>query len=63
MRRSAPRGALLDEIDELVVKTYPIVLGSGMPMLGSGFEVSEFALDEVRPFRNGVLVRTYSRKG
>lgn len=55
-------GELLDEIDELVVKTYPIVLGTGMPMFGSGFEVSEFALDEVRPFRNGVLVRTYSRK-
>lgn len=32
-------------------------------MFGSGFDVSEFALDEVRPFRNGVLVRTYSRKG
>ncbi|UIX30855.1 dihydrofolate reductase family protein [Streptomyces sp. GQFP] len=56
-------GELIDEIDELVVKTYPIVLGTGMPMFGSGFEVSEFALDEVRPFRNGVLVRTYSRKG
>ncbi|MFF3372867.1 dihydrofolate reductase family protein [Streptomyces sp. NPDC002680] len=55
-------GELIDEIDELVVKTYPIVLGTGMPMFGSGFEVSEFALDEVRPFRNGVLVRTYGRK-
>uniref|UniRef100_A0AAU1ZZ46 Dihydrofolate reductase family protein n=1 Tax=Streptomyces sp. NBC_00093 TaxID=2975649 RepID=A0AAU1ZZ46_9ACTN len=56
-------GELIDEIDELVVKTYPIVLGTGMPMFGSGFDVSEFVLDEVRPFRNGVLVRTYSRKG
>lgn len=55
-------GELLDEVDELVIKTYPIVLGTGMPMFGSGFEVSEFVLDEVRPFRNGVLVRTYSRK-
>ncbi|WP_330287857.1 dihydrofolate reductase family protein [Streptomyces sp. NBC_00576] len=55
-------GELIDEIDELVIKTYPIVLGAGMPMFGAGFDVSEFALDEVRPFKNGVLVRTYSRK-
>ncbi len=55
-------GELLDEIDELVVKTYPIVLGTGMPMFGSGFAVTEFALDSVRAFGNGVLVRTYSRK-
>lgn len=55
-------GELIDEIDELVIKTYPIVLGTGMPMFGAGFDVSEFALDEVRPFKNGVLVRTYSRK-
>ncbi|WP_030594350.1 dihydrofolate reductase family protein [Streptomyces fulvoviolaceus] len=55
-------GELLDEIDELVVKTYPIVLGTGMPMFGSGFAVAEFGLDEVRLFKNGVFVRTYSRK-
>ncbi|MFE9019691.1 dihydrofolate reductase family protein [Streptomyces sp. NPDC007808] len=55
-------GELLDEIDELVIKTYPIVLGAGMPMFGSGFAVTEFSLDSVRAFGNGVLVRTYSRK-
>ncbi|MET9830479.1 dihydrofolate reductase family protein [Streptomyces sp. NPDC006385] len=55
-------GELLDEIDELVIKTYPIVLGTGMPMFGAGFAVTEFALDSVRAFGNGVLVRTYSRK-
>lgn len=55
-------GELLDEIDDLVIKTFPIVLGTGMPMFGSGFDITEFTLDEVRPFKNGVLVRTYSRK-
>ncbi|MDX2526087.1 dihydrofolate reductase family protein [Streptomyces europaeiscabiei] len=59
---SAVAGALIDEIDELIIKTYPVVQGSGMPMFGSGFAVSEFTLDEVRSFDNGVLVRTYSRK-
>ncbi|MFI7017794.1 dihydrofolate reductase family protein [Streptomyces sp. NPDC050164] len=55
-------GELLDEIDELVVKTYPLVYGAGMPMFGSGFAISEFTLESVRTFGNGALVRTYSRK-
>lgn len=55
-------GELLDEIDELVIKTYPLVYGSGMPMFGSGFAVNEFELRDVRTFEKGVLVRTYSRK-
>lgn len=55
-------GALVDEIDELVVKTYPQVYGSGMPMFGTGFQVREFDLGEVRAFDNGVVVRTYTRK-
>ncbi|MEU9291593.1 dihydrofolate reductase family protein [Streptomyces sp. NPDC048275] len=55
-------GALFDEVDELVIKTYPVVLGSGMPMFAADFRVSEFVLEDVRVFKNGVLVRTYSRK-
>ncbi|SDN68934.1 Dihydrofolate reductase [Streptomyces sp. cf386] len=55
-------GALLDEIDELVIKTYPLVYGRGMPMFGSDFAVTEFTLDGVRTFGNGIVVRTYSRE-
>ncbi|ELS56371.1 dihydrofolate reductase family protein [Streptomyces viridochromogenes] len=55
-------GELIDEIDELVIKTYPLVYGAGMRMFGSDFALTEFALDSVRTFDNGVLVRTYSRK-
>jgi dihydrofolate reductase len=56
-------GELLDEIDELVIKTYPQVYGSGLPMFGgTGFAVSDFTLEGVRTFGNGVLVRTYARK-
>ncbi|GAA1002525.1 dihydrofolate reductase family protein [Streptomyces thermogriseus] len=55
-------GELADEIDELVVKTYPVVLGSGMPMFGSGPRITEFALGQVRTFGNGTLIRTYRRK-
>ncbi|MEV3989193.1 dihydrofolate reductase [Streptomyces sp. NPDC049837] len=55
-------GELVDEIDELVIKTYPQVYGSGMPMFGSGFAVDDFGLDAVRAFDNGVVVRWYSRR-
>ncbi|WP_336318845.1 dihydrofolate reductase family protein [Streptomyces lavendofoliae] len=56
-------GELLDEVDELVIKTYPQVYGAGMPMFGGrDFSVSDFALDAVRSFDNGVVVRWYSRK-
>ncbi|MEU9911389.1 dihydrofolate reductase family protein [Streptomyces sp. NPDC051001] len=55
-------GELFDLIDELVIKTYPVTIGSGMPMFGSGFSITEFGLDDVHTFKNGVFVRTYSRK-
>ncbi|MFE5759141.1 dihydrofolate reductase family protein [Streptomyces massasporeus] len=55
-------GELLDEVDELVIKTYPMVYGAGMPMFGSGVAISDFTLESVRTFGNGALVRTYRRK-
>ncbi len=55
-------GQLLDEIDELVIKTCPVVYGRGMPMFATGLGIKEFGLDAVRAFTNGVLVRTYTRK-
>ncbi|MEV0846182.1 dihydrofolate reductase family protein [Streptomyces sp. NPDC049954] len=55
-------GELREDIDELIIKTYPQVYGSGTPMFRSGFSVDDFALDEVQVLGNGVLVRTYSRK-
>ncbi|MBT2439076.1 dihydrofolate reductase family protein [Streptomyces sp. ISL-36] len=55
-------GELIDEIDELIIKTYPQVYGSGMPMFGTDFAVRDFELGAVRTFDNGVLVRTYTRK-
>ncbi|MET7319743.1 dihydrofolate reductase family protein [Streptomyces sp. NPDC005549] len=59
---SAVAGELVDEVDELVIKTYPVVLGTGMPMFASGFEVTAFVPDSVRTFGNGAVVRTYHRK-
>ncbi|GAA1417034.1 dihydrofolate reductase family protein [Streptomyces thermospinosisporus] len=55
-------GELAGEIDEMVIKTYPIVLGTGMPMFSAAFPVVEFTLESTRTFRNGAVVRTYSRR-
>ncbi|WP_405695687.1 dihydrofolate reductase family protein [Streptomyces coelicoflavus] len=59
---SVVAGELVDEIDELVIKTYPVILGTGMPMFASAFEVSEFVSGSVRSFGNGAVVRMYHRK-
>ncbi|MET9552965.1 dihydrofolate reductase family protein [Streptomyces sp. NPDC006645] len=52
---------LFDEVDELVIKTYPLILGSGMPMFGTEYAQTEFTLESNRTFGNGAVVRTYSR--
>lgn len=54
-------GALVDEVDEMVIKSYPVVLGSGMPMFQADFARHEFALEKTRSFGNGVVVREYRR--
>ncbi|MEU5398412.1 dihydrofolate reductase family protein [Streptomyces sp. NPDC005963] len=54
-------GQLRDEVDELVIKTYPVVLGEGMRMFDAGFRVDDFTLISTRTFDNGVVVRTYER--
>ncbi|MDT9680746.1 dihydrofolate reductase family protein [Streptomyces sp. TRM76323] len=55
-------GELIDEVDELVIKSYPQVYGSGMPMFGgAAFAVTDFALRDARTFGNGVVIRWYGR--
>ncbi|MBO1336128.1 dihydrofolate reductase family protein [Streptomyces sp. VRA16 Mangrove soil] len=55
-------GLLADEIDELVLKTYPVVFGGGMPMFaGRSYALDRFDLAEHRVFGNGVTVRRFTR--
>ncbi|WP_395244118.1 dihydrofolate reductase family protein [Agromyces sp. MMS24-K17] len=54
-------GQLLDEIDELVIKRYPVVAGAGLPALGPDFSPTVFKLDDVRSFSGGNVVEWYSR--
>lgn len=53
-------GQLLDEVDELVVKLNPVVIGSGVPLADRGFTPSRFTLVGTRPFDSGVVVLRYT---
>ena len=54
-------GVLLDEIDRLIVKKYPVIAGSGIPMVSHSFAPTQFSLERVRSFDNGCVVLEYSR--
>ncbi|WP_434596346.1 dihydrofolate reductase family protein [Streptomyces sp. A5-4] len=54
-------GQLLAEIDALVLKIYPIVTGSGVPVFSAGFEIHAFTLESTRTFDNGTVVLSYNR--
>ncbi|NGP05560.1 dihydrofolate reductase [Rhodococcus sp. 14C212] len=49
-------GALLPEIDELVLKVNPIVAGDGIPLFRRGFGPRRFTRLETKTFDSGVTV-------
>ena len=55
-------GRLIPQIDLLVVKTYPVVSGSGRPAFDMTFNPTTFTLEDVRTFSGGNLVSTYSQE-
>lgn len=54
-------GALYDEIDELVIKTYPLITRSGIPLFHGDFEPRTFAPQETARFDDGGSVTRYVR--
>lgn len=55
-------GALLDEVDMLVVKVYPIVAGAGVPLFTAEFSPTQFRLTGSRALDSGVVILSYTRK-
>ncbi|MCC8250761.1 dihydrofolate reductase family protein [Saccharothrix luteola] len=51
--------ALLPEIDELVLKVHPIVLGKGIPLFAGDFPTARFAKASTRVFDSGVVFASY----
>ncbi|MCP3756912.1 dihydrofolate reductase family protein [Streptomyces sp. TBY4] len=55
-------GQLIDEIDAFVVKTYPVFVGTGMPMSRAGFGSRPLELTGVEPLGGGQVVTSYAVK-
>ncbi|MEU7301535.1 dihydrofolate reductase family protein [Streptomyces sp. NPDC007206] len=54
-------GALRNEIDELVIKHNPVVIGSGIPLFDGPFAPTGFLPAARRDFDSGVSIVTYTR--
>jgi dihydrofolate reductase len=54
-------GVLRDEIDELIIKINPVVLGAGIPLFDADFRPEQVRLAETRPFATGAIMATYVR--
>ncbi|NEW47819.1 dihydrofolate reductase family protein [Nocardia cyriacigeorgica] len=54
-------GALLGEIDELIIKSYPVVAGAGIPAFAGAFNPTLFAPVQRKEFDGGNQVTWYSR--
>ena len=54
-------GALRDEVDVLVVKRNPVVLGAGVPLFAGPFAPTGLRRTGTRAFETGVVVETYHR--
>lgn len=55
-------GALLGEIDRMVVRTYPVVAGAGIPVFDGEFDPTLFTVEDRRSFANGVTVTWFARR-
>ncbi|KUL39782.1 dihydrofolate reductase family protein [Actinoplanes awajinensis] len=58
-------GALLPEIDQLVVKLAPLTIGAGIPLFGreAAFQPQAWELTDHTVLKSGALVLTYQRAG
>ena len=54
--------ARADLIDEYRLYVHPVLLGAGKPLFTNGTERQDFELAAVKPYANGVVAATYSRK-
>ncbi|GGG06110.1 deaminase [Rhodococcoides trifolii] len=55
-------GALLPHIDELIVKRYPVVAGSGVPMISGSFAPTLFEPTRTESFPGGTTVTWLARR-
>lgn len=54
--------SLLPEIDELIIKRYPVVAGAGPTLFEGDFRPAEFTATDSRTFPNGVSIAWYKHR-
>lgn len=54
-------GKVLEQIDRLVIKKYPVIAGSGIPLIRHDFSPTAFDLESVRTFDNGCVALSLVR--
>ncbi|MEV3960824.1 dihydrofolate reductase family protein [Nocardia sp. NPDC050193] len=54
-------GALIEEIDQLIFKSYPVLAGSGVPVLRGNFRPALFTPVRRQEFGNGAQVTWFDR--
>ncbi|KAA3646678.1 MAG: dihydrofolate reductase [Chloroflexi bacterium] len=52
-----------DLVDELWLKIFPVLLGSGKRLFGDGTQPSSFALVDAQSLPSGVMIANYKRAG
>ena len=51
--------ALFPEIDELILKVNPVILGAGIPLFEGNVPQADLTLDEVKSYPNGFMLTRY----
>ena len=54
-------GAVYEEIDEVILKLYPVMLGRGVPMIAGEFDVTAFERTDVTTLDSGHVILRYNR--
>ncbi|PSR62670.1 deaminase [Nocardia sp. MDA0666] len=54
-------GALIDEIDEVIIKSYPVLLGAGISAVSGNFSPTAFRPVRRQEFGNGAQVTWFER--
>jgi dihydrofolate reductase len=52
--------SLVGEIDQLILKVNPVIIGAGIPLFGAGFPPAGLALTASKAYPNGVLLLDYA---
>lgn len=54
-------GQLVDEIDQLMFKSYPVIAGGGISALSGNFRPTQFRVTERREFDSGMQLTWFDR--